>query len=199
MQRECLGSRTTGAGWSASLVAERAGVGWRDEAKRLGLGLGLASLYGAALGARYGVAAMAAQALGVPLGFVAVAALAAPAFYILLAHTGHPVGALGLAAAVSRAIAVAGLVLAAVAPAALLLTVSVEAPLSAALCGLLGLGLGGGLGLRSLFGQLGAELTRAGAERPLAGRLVTAGFACFAALLAARVWWLAVPSLGGGS
>ena len=29
-------------------------------------------------------------------------------------------------------------------------------------------------------------------------RLVGVGFACFATVLAARIWWLAVPSLGGG-
>lgn len=185
--------------WSAALVAERAGPGWPAEAARFGVGLALASLYGVALGARHGVAAMAVQAAGVPLGFIAVAALAAPAFYILLAHAGHPVQALGLAAAVSRATALAGVVLAGLAPAAMLLTVSVESLLAAAACGLLGLLVGGGLGLRSLYRQLEVQLAGTGVEQRLASQLVTFGFACFAAVLAGRVWWLAVPSLGGGA
>jgi hypothetical protein len=151
-----------------------------------------------ALGARYGVRAMLVQAIGVPLALAAVAAVAGPAFYILLAHAGHPIRALGLAAALSRATATTGLVLAGMAPAAAMITVSTESQVSAALYGILGLLVGGGLGLRRLGRELAAELDNAEPGRRFASRIVGLGFACFATVLAARVWWLAVPSLGGG-
>jgi hypothetical protein len=199
MYQQSIAAATESEGWTASLVTSRARRGWRGEASRLVIGLALASLYGVALGARHGSLAMVVQAVGVPLGFVAVALLAAPAFYILLAHAGHPIGPLGLAAAVSQATATAGLMLAGLAPGAALITVSVEADATAAVYGMLGLVVGGGLGLRCLCRQLGAELQQTAPGQRLAGWMVTVGFACFAALLAMRVWWLAVPSLGGGS
>lgn len=185
-------------GWAGSLVAGNPRPTWAQEATRLGWGLALAACYGLALGARYGALAMLVQAFGVPLALVAVAALAGPAFYILLAHAGHPIRALGLAAALSRAAATTGLVLAGLAPAAALLTVSTEGPVAAACYGTLGLAVAGGLGLRRLGRELSAELEQAEPGRRLGARLVGVGFACFATVLAARVWWLAVPSLGGG-
>jgi hypothetical protein len=171
---------------------------WAAEARRCGSGLALSAIYGAALGARHGTAAMLLQALGVPLGLLSVALLAAPAFYILLAHVGHPVDGLGLAGAVARATATTGLVLAGLAPAAALLTMSTEGTASAALYGVAGLAAAGGLGLGRLRRELRAQLDPAQPGQHRAGRLVIVAFGCFAALLAARVWWLVVPSLGGG-
>jgi hypothetical protein len=200
-----LGDRLAGAlgGGSptpAAALLDAAGrTSWAAEIRRLGIGLALSAIYGAALGARYGTLAMAVQALGVPLGLLAVAVLGAPAFYILLAHVGHPIDALGLGAAVARATGTAGLVLAGLAPAALLLTMSTEGAIAAGLYGALGLGVGGGLGLRSLRGSLRQQLLAADPGQQRAGRFVILAFVCFAALLAARVWWLAVPSLGGGA
>jgi hypothetical protein len=192
------GSRRAIPGWAADLVTGAPEARWTSEGTRLAWAMALAACYGMALGARYGVQAMLIQAVGVPLALAAVAAVAGPAFYILLAHAGHPIRALGLAAALSRATATTGLVLAGIAPAAAMITVSTESPVTAAVYGMLGLLVGGGLGLRRLGRELATELDSAEPGRRFASRLVGLGFACFATVLAARVWWLAVPSLGGG-
>jgi len=184
-------------GWTASLLGAARDAGWRAAARRLGVGLGLASLYGLALGTRYGALAMAWHALGVPLGLAASALLAAPAFYILLAHVDFPIDGLAFASSVSRAAATGGLALAGLAPAAALLTASTEGPVAAALYGALGLVVAGSLALRGLHRELSAAWQRSQRPGGLAQLLATLGFSLFASLLTARIWWLTLPMLGG--
>ncbi len=169
----------------------------RALALRFAASLALASLYGLALGARYGVAAMLQHGAGVPLAFVAVALFGVPTFYILLAHSGSDVGARPLAATVSGAVATATLVLAGLAPAVAMLTVSAESNTSAALIGGLGLLAAGGLGLRRLGLGMKAALEAHDGRLPLLAGTALLAFALFATVLAGRVWWLALPMLGG--
>ncbi len=181
----------TDTGLAASLLASNA-TGWRLLSRRIAAALALGWIYGAAIGARYGVDSMIVHGLGVAAGMLAVVLFAAPSFFILMAHAGHRANLQGMLDAVSSAVATTGLVLCGLAPAAALLTVSTEGGVAAALFAALGLVVAGVLGLRALHGALGASSGGA------ATRLVGAGFLGFAGLLAARVWWLALPMLGRG-
>jgi hypothetical protein len=62
-----------------------------QELTRLASGLGLASLYGLALGARSGGLALVQHALGASAGLAAVAVLGIPALFVLLALVNAPV------------------------------------------------------------------------------------------------------------
>ncbi len=112
---------------SPSLSSARVSNDFKEIAQQALGGLGLSACFGLAIGARYGVAAMAVHAAGVPLGFAVAAGLAAPALCIGVAHFDLPIDALAVARAVARGLGAAGRVLAGLAPAALLLTVTPEA------------------------------------------------------------------------
>ena len=58
---------------------------WAREGQRLAVAIGLASLFGIAIGLRAGGVAIATHAFGVSLGIVAVCGLAVPALAIILA------------------------------------------------------------------------------------------------------------------
>lgn len=167
------------------------------ELRRSLFALALSSAFGAALGARFGVLSMAVHALGVPLGLAAVIALGAPACAIALAHAGARVPLLELGTALARSVAATGAVLAGLAPAMALVSVSVESPLTASVLGALGLALAGALGARRFAAEL-ARLLR-GAVSPLAARAVPIVFFVFAGALAARVWTGVLPMLGAGA
>jgi hypothetical protein len=176
--------------FAAALLAP--GEASASEARRFAAGLALTAIYGLALGARFGVPAMAAHAAGVPLALVAVAVLGAPAFYIGLAHTGIDVDGRALVAAVARGVATSGVVLAGLAPALALMAVCCESAAGVAWYGAAGLAVGGLLGLRALYRELPASHSGG-------ARVVRGFFAVFAALLAARVWWLVLPLFGGAA
>jgi hypothetical protein len=151
--------------------------------------LALAALFGLAIGARYGLISMSVHAVGVPLGLGAAAALSAPSLCIANAHFNLPIDARQVAVAMARAVERCGNALAGLAPAALLLTVTPESALSAALFASAGLLLGGALGARELFSGLGSSGRRAPA-------LLSCALLLFGALVATRVWWLVLPVLG---
>jgi len=156
--------------------------------ERVALGLALSALFGAACAARHGLVAMLVHAVGVPLGFAAAAGLATPALCIGVAHFDLPLDAGGVGLTVSRAIAVAGRVMAGTAPAVLLLTVSVESHESASAVAAAGLALGGALGLREVVRGFGAGQ-----------RLLLFAFVPFVVAITARVWWMTLPILGRGA
>jgi hypothetical protein len=166
-----------------------------DEARRLLLAMGLASLYGAALGLRKGGLAIPLTALGAPAGLVAVAGVAVPAFFIVLALANAPLEAMDLARATSRATMRAGLLLAGVAPGAALLAVSCEETVSVAFFGFGGLLLAGAVAVRSFLADLRAALAGEAVRRRAVLSVAVPAFLVFAAVLAARVWWLALPAL----
>ncbi len=165
-----------------------------DESRRVLTGLSLSALFGLAIGARYGLASMAVHAIGVPVGFVAGAGLAAPALCIAVAHFDLPIDTRALIHALARGVAVAGVILAGLSPAALLLTMSPETPWAAALFAFLGLALGSGLGVREIARSIApwAETKR------LRLHTLLLGFVLLAAVLSVRVWWFTLPMLGRG-
>jgi hypothetical protein len=165
------------------------------DARRFAAGLALASLFGAALGLRFGPVSMAAHAVGVPLAILVVAVLGTPAFFVGVLHGGYEVDARTLASSIARGAATAGLVLAGLSPAIALYSMSAEEAQSVGALAALGLAVAGFLGQRATFRSLPEEAALGGA-RFLLFRIL---FSAFAALLAARVWWLVLPILGGHS
>jgi hypothetical protein len=183
--------------WTAWLLAPDARPSLRREAVRLAAGFGLASIYGAALGTRAGGGALAVHALGVPAALLAAFGLGTPALYIALAISDAPVEPQAAAAAASRGVATAGLVLAGFAPAAALFVVSSERPGAAALAAGAGLAAGIALGLRALLGELWIALAEAPPATRGASGAAFAGFVVFAAAVAGRVAAVLLSVLGG--
>ena len=169
-----------------------------QELARLGAGLGLAALYGLALGARTGGMALVQHALGASAGLAAVGVLGIPALFVLLALVDAPVSPSAMLSAGARSLASAGFVLAGLAPSAALLAVTIESADAAAFVTRAGLTLAGGIGLYQLLSSVRAML---GELPPLARYKCNAllcGFSLFAIMLAARVWH-ALPILKGAA
>ncbi|WP_437313028.1 hypothetical protein [Sorangium sp. So ce385] len=193
-------ARAAHPGWTASLLAERQAADLRQDLARFGVGVGLAALYGLALGARQGGVSLVQHAAGVPAAMVAVACLGVPALTIVLTLFDAPLDPSRALSATARAAAATGLVLGGLAPAAALFVVTSGAHETAAIMGLIGLAVGGVIGVRVLLHDLGAVL------RPDRGPLTWSGttaallgFAGFAVALALRVWWGTLPILKGGA
>ena len=108
--------------------------GFTRELARLGAGLGLAALYGLALGARTGGMALVQHALGASAGLAAVGVLGIPALFVLLALVNAPVSPSAMLSAGARALASAGFVLAGLAPSALATAIA-SSPISPELHG----------------------------------------------------------------
>lgn len=170
------------------------GAGFRREARRLLVGIGLASLFGVAIGLRAGGAAIPLHAGGVALGIAAVCGLAVPALAIMLALANSSIDALGLARATSRAAAHAGLLLAGLAPGAALFAVTVEDAITVTIVGIGGLLLAGAIGMRSFVKELGPHIGVG-----LWSRVAVPSFLVFAAVLGARIWWITLPLVRGGT
>src|SRR6185312_8498155 len=147
--------------WTMDFVDPGAGVPLPREAGRFAVGLGLAAIYGAALGARAGGAALLGHAVGVPAALLAAFGLGTPALTIALAFFDAPVDPPAAAAAAARGVASAGIVLAGLAPAAALFVVSSERPGAAALAAGIGLAAGFTLGLGRFYREIAATLSRA--------------------------------------
>jgi hypothetical protein len=172
--------------------------GWGREIGRFGWGLGLASAYGLVLGFREGGLSLFRHALGVPLAFVAVALLGVPALLIVLTLFDAPLSPRQAVRAASGATARAGLMLAGLAPAVALYVASAESRWLAAAAGGMGLLVSGIVGLSAFLSDLGRGSATAEEGKRLVFGFCFAGFAVFAGLLAIRVWWGALPILGGG-
>jgi len=159
------------------------------------LAAGLASLFGVAIGLRRGGAAIAIAAAGAPAGIVAVAAVAVPAFAIVLALANAPLDMMGLGRATARAAMRAGLFLAGVAPGMALLAVTCEDGISVTVFALGGLLFAGAIAGGAFAGDLRVAIASMPRGRRLVLSLAVPAFLVFAAVLAARVWWLALPML----
>jgi hypothetical protein len=183
--------------FAEGLLRPRAAVRWADEGRRLAIGLGLAALFGGAIGLRVGGGAIVAHAVGVPLGLLSVAAVAVPAFAIVLALANAPIDASVLGRATARAAAKAGLVLGGLAPATALYVVTVEDAITVSIVGFGGLFLAGVIALRSFAAELGAPLRTAPPVTQMAMTVALPAFLLFACALAVRVWWLVLPILTG--
>jgi len=172
--------------------------GAAQEFARLGAGLGLAALYGLALGARSGGVALVQHALGASAGLAAVGVLGIPALFVLLALVNAPVSPSAMFSAGSRALASAGFVLAGLAPSAALLAVTIESPEAAAFVTRGGLTLAGGIGLFQLTSAVRAMLKDLPPESRMKCTALLFGFSLFAIVLAARVWY-SLPILQGAA
>jgi hypothetical protein len=147
---------------------------------------------------RVGGPAIATHALGVSLGILGVCGLAVPALAIVLALVNASVDALGLARATSRGAATAGLLLAGLAPGAALFAVTVEDAITVTVVGAGGLVLGGLLAMRSFARELSPQLAAGDGRARLLSRVALPSFLVFAAILAARIWWVMLPIVRGG-
>jgi hypothetical protein len=134
-------------------------------------------------------------ALGAPAGILAVAAVAVPAFAIVLALANAPLDMMDLAHATSRAAARAGLLLGGLAPGVALLVVSCEETVSVSFFGFGALLLAGGIAANAFANELRPRLASAPGRARILLAVAMPVFLLFAATLAARVWWLALPML----
>jgi len=171
--------------WARRFLGQEKGAAasWPDEGRRLAIAVSMAALFGVSLG------------LGAPAGIVAVSVVAVPAFAIILALANAPVDAMSLGRATARAAAKAGLVLAGLAPAAALFVVTVEDAITVTAVGFGGLFLAGAIASRSFASELAPLIQAAPRATRNVMTLAMPAFLLFAAVLAARVWWLALPSL----
>jgi hypothetical protein len=181
--------------WTERCLGRATSPTWAGEAQRLLLGGALAAVFGVALGLRHGGTSLVLGALGAPAGILAVAAVAVPAFAIVLALANAPLEATDLLSATSRAAMRAGLFLAGVAPALAMLVVTVEETVTVDIMGFGALLFAGAIAGHAFVAELRPAL--AGAPRGTRAILSVAlpAFLLFAAVLAARVWWLALPML----
>jgi hypothetical protein len=179
------------------LVDPGAGVPLPREAGRFAVGLGLAAIYGVALGTRAGGSALLGHAIGVPAAILAAFGLGTPALTIALALFDAPVEPPASAAAAARGVAAAGIVLAGFAPAAALFVVTSERPGAAALAAGAGLAAGLVLGLARFYREIAPALARAPLATRGASAAAFAGFVVFAVAVAARVSAALLPVLGG--
>ena len=186
------------AAWTEQLLGTRESATWAREGHRLLLAVGLASLFGVAIGLRFGGLAIATHALGVSVGILAVCGLAVPALAIMLALANASVDGLGLARATSRAAATAGLVLAGFAPGAALFAVTVEDAITVTFVGASGLALAGVLGMRSFVRELAPQLNDSDDRARRLAKLAIPMFLVFASILGARIWWVMLPIVRGG-
>ncbi len=171
---------------------------WAREGQRLLVAIGLASLFGAAIGLRGGGAAILTHAAGVAAGIVAVCGLAVPALAIILALVNASIDAIGLARATSRSAAAGGLLLAGLAPGAALFALTVEDSLTVTLVGMGGLTLAGVLAMRSFVRQLAPHIKRPSGGAPRLAVVAIPLFLLFASILGARIWWVMLPIVRGG-
>jgi len=179
--------------WAAGLLNDRGGLA--DAVGRMVGSIGLAAIYGVALGAREGGMALAIHAWGVPAALLAVLALGVPAMLIVLALFDTPLRAGQVARCVGCGAAATGLTLAGLAPAAALFVVTSESHGAAALVAALGLALASLVGAAHLVVGLARLLDGVDRSKRSWAIVVLSGFVLFAAVLAVRVWQATVPIL----
>jgi hypothetical protein len=181
--------------WAERWLGVAATSSWPVEGQRLVLAIGLAALFGVSVGLRRGGVTIALAALGAPAGIAAVAFVAVPAFAIVLSLANAPVDVMDLARATSRAAMRAGLFLAGLAPGAALIVVTVEEAFTVTVSAFGALVLAGMIASHSFSRDLRHQLAAAPRGTRAVLSLAMPAFLLFAAVLAVRVWWLAMPVL----
>lgn len=191
---------STASTFTALLIAQaEAPFSMRREGLRVATGLGLAAVFGLAIGARTGGTSFLVHALFVPLVLALALGLGLPALYIVLALFDAPLHVADVLASAARTVAVTGLVLAGVAPSVLLFVVTSDRPGGAAVAAGAGLLLAGAVGLRQLYQGLAAAMIGASPSalvRWVAG-IAFAGFGVFAVVLSSRAAGALLPVFGG--
>jgi hypothetical protein len=169
------------------------------DVRRVGLGLGLSSLYGLALGAREGGSELLRHALGVPLSLLVLGAVLLPSLTVLLSLLDAPVTPVTMLRAVTRAVSSAGLVLAGLAPSAAVLVVTIESQeIAAAVARGFGF-IAGIIGLAALLSGVRALVSEARSSVVWKTQALLVGYSMFAVLLGCRLFALLVPMIGGAS
>lgn len=186
------------ATWTSALLSVDPVFSARREALRFVAGLGLAAVYGLALGARDGRFSFLSHAVGVPAALLVAFGVGIPALFIVLALLDAPVVPSAVAAAAARATASAGLVLAGLAPAAALFVVTSEQRGAAALAAGAGLAIGGAFGLGNVVSDLYRSLEASRWTIRILSNVVFGVFGLFAVVVTLRVWGSLLPLLGGG-
>ncbi len=186
---------TSAATWAERWLGVAGPSSWAMEGQRLLLAIVLAAVFGVALGLRKGGVSIALAALGAPAGVAAVALVAVPAFAIVLSLANAPVDFMDLTRATTRAAVRAGLFLAGLAPGAALIVVTVEESITVTIAGFGALLIAGVIASRSFSRDLRPLLTAAPRGTRAVLTIAMPAFLFFAAVLAARVWWLALPML----
>lgn len=186
---------TSAPTWADRWLGAGGASSWSVEGQRLLLAVALAALFGVSLGLRRGGVSIALAALGAPAGVAAVALVAVPAFAIVLSLANAPVDVMDLARATTRASMRAGLFLAGLAPGAALIVVTVEDAITVTVAGFGSLMLAGAIAAHSFSRELRPQLAAAPRGTRAVLSLAMPAFLVFAAVLAARVWWLALPML----
>lgn len=172
---------------------------WRQSVVRGAAGLLLAAGFGAAAGVRYGVSSALVHGLGVPLAYVAAVGVVVPALFVALSYAHVVVAPRDVLRICADAVFSAGRLLAGLAPAALMLCVSVERDVSAALIVGAALGFTGLHALRRFVVQLDALDSLDSSLHVVRRRALLALFCVVVGATALRVWWLALPMGGGAS
>lgn len=167
--------------------------------RRVGLGLGLSSLYGLALGAREGGPELVRHAFGVPLALLVLGAVLTPSLTVLLSLLDAPVTPITMLRAVTRAVTSAGFVLAGLAPSAAVLVVTIESQ-DIAIAVARGFGfIAGSIGLVALLAGVRALVSEARSAVVWRTQALLMSYSMFAVLLGCRLFALLVPMIGGAS
>jgi hypothetical protein len=182
--------------WTSRWLVSRAG--WGETLLRIAGSLGLAALFGLAMGARSGGASLATHALGVPAGMATVLLVGVPALAIVLAFFDAPIDTRELVRCAGRGAAAAGMTLAGLAPATALFVVTSASHFTAVMMVVLGLAAGALLGVRHFYEAFAQTLEQTPLAQAVVLRATLAGFVLFSGLLATRVWMATLSILGGG-
>src|SRR5262245_19971725 len=173
---------------------------WSSVVGRSLAGLGLAAIFGLALGLRDGRLSLLQHAPGVTAAPLVIMALGVPALYIVLASFDVPLGALDLARSAARGTVALGAALAGIAPLTALYVVSGETRASGALVAVLALVFGGavrmGHFLRSIWKKT-VEASAGGSRLRTIVVLCATVFAILCTVTAARVWFGTLPIFRG--
>lgn len=199
VERNLLAADAAAATGYGGRLTSRLGGGGAQELARLGAGLGLAALFGLALGARAGGRALLEHALGVPLGLLIVGAVAVPSLFVVLAILDAPITPSKMFAATARSLASTGLVLSGLAPATAMLAVTITTPGAAAQVARLAFSLAGAIGLSVLVAGVREPLREADEGLRRKAFFALCGFCVIATALAGRIWEALLPILGGAS
>ena len=149
--------------------------------------------YGGVTGVHLSPSQAAANAIGATVALASVVVLAGPSLYVLMAHCGVPISQELASSTAARFVAIGGRMLAGLAPALALISLSVESAGTVVIVYMLGLGLSVMVALRSVRATaLGGLSGSAGA------RLAIGLFSVFAWLVAMRIAWTII-SLEVGS
>jgi hypothetical protein len=193
--RAAQGTREETAGHAAALLGTDGA--WRAALLRAGSGLGLAALFGLALGTRHGGSWLVTHALLVPAAPLVILALGVPALCIALASFDSPLSTLQVARCAARGTAACGLLLGGLAPLAALYLVSADTQIFGALVAAGARVFAGVVAIACFHAGVAAELKTATPNQRSIALLSVTVFDVLATIAAARVWLGELPLFGG--